>query len=307
MAESPSVEYGALHKFFVSIGVFVVAGAAVVGWALLQPSSVFLTKVDELKELTPTAAGAIRAQQGRLEAAMAWSPVIVGSLALGGVALIVIGIIRWWPLQKMENAIKRHEHDIQLGIATPDETREKQSAEVTADLIEGVSNAVREAVRSDRATTVSIPRVAGLIAEQAFTEEAVITAAAAAYQDDYSVIRGVRVTDEDGRVMILDLLLSSRERFVKSYLVEFKRLTRNTSYDRFRETIRRAERAATLIGTAAEQLIFTRVLFIVDSEVDLGRYPLPSDRRKKTRILFVRAEEVAEMLEDPSRLRAKIG
>jgi hypothetical protein len=299
VADPRSIEYGSLHKFFVSAGIAVFAFAGVVGWALLQKSGVLFVSTKQLARLTKSAEATVESQQQILSTAVHLWLVIVGAIAAGGAILIILGLRAWLPLQRMENAVQKHAHDTEMGIATPAETHAKQSQEIAAERYEMGLEALKIALAAANESTITVP-AAEPVSATAGVEAALINALEAAYSSSHVGVRDPSITDGDGTRLIVDLLLKGKYQLTKSYAVEIKRMSRTMTYHRYRDTIYKTEHAASLLAHAEHTMVLTRVIFVVDDDVDRSSYPPPAEVRKKTRIVFLSRSEVADIIRNPA-------
>jgi hypothetical protein len=103
------VEYGDLNRFFVSLGLAVIAGSIGALWLFLKEPFDLGRTVDQLSKLTPVAREIILQRQEITAATLRLLPYIAASSFVLGVLLIGLGVWRWIPSHRVQEQLQETE------------------------------------------------------------------------------------------------------------------------------------------------------------------------------------------------------
>ncbi|MCP1428526.1 putative negative regulator of RcsB-dependent stress response [Microbacterium foliorum] len=226
----PQFDFGHFYKFIVSAGLVLVAAAFVMPWIFFQSTEILTIPKDELDDLTGTAKELIIERQHGLrdfqEGAFPAVPIVLGVV---GALVVAVGLIAWHARQTTQNALEDIDLETKLAAlsdATPTEVDSKLREEVTEDLGHRGPAAIVELADtepgladsagpgeptrsgSDMTNLNRFGAVVSLMDRMRNWETALFERLQQAYTGETRPRRNVRLTTVDGRVYILDALLS---------------------------------------------------------------------------------------------------
>ncbi|UNK70685.1 hypothetical protein [Microbacterium sp. H1-D42] len=231
----PQFDFGHFYKFIVSAGLVLVATALVVPWIVFQSTGILTIPKSELDGLTDTAKTMIVERQSGLSDFQDWAfpglPLALGTVGFG---VIVLGLMSWHKRQTQQNAIDDLDLETKRAAfadATQLEVDSKLRDEVTEELrAEAATTPAVEPVPDDPASdgerepSIQTPPgepglsrpgadsdpsgVTSLMHRMRDWEVSLFERLELAYTGATEPRRNVRMTTGDGRVYILDALLS---------------------------------------------------------------------------------------------------
>lgn len=240
-------EFSDLYKFIVSLGVILVTLAILGPWLFLREPFDLQVKANELQELTETARQTIvRRQEIVLIATRLW-PWLSPFSAILGLALIFTGIRSW------------HRNQIELDAKTAAESKLAQHRLRNATAQEKVARKQEEAAEPLTVAEMESGKVEGgdTTSVAMRTEQMVI--------DKIRTIapRHHVLTDQVIDDSYFDLILESRELYLKSYVVEIKYVSRAFSYAWLRQTACQVRQQATIYSHFTNSLLNSALLVVM--------------------------------------------
>lgn len=264
----PQFDFGHFYKFIVSAGLVLVATAFVVPWIVFQSTGLLTIPKSELDGFTDTAKALIIERQSGLSDFQDWAfpglPLALGTVGLG---VIVLGLISWHKRQTKQNALddldfetKRaaFEEATQLEVDAKlrDEATEEFQSEAAAapasepapgdpasDGERGASTQTPpgELAPSRPASGPGPTRVTSMMDRMRDWETSLFERLELAYTGATRPRRNVRMTTDDGRMYILDALLSPKGESEWGQLaIELKAVsTSNNIASRLRDAVTR--------------------------------------------------------------------
>ncbi|MGF2949294.1 hypothetical protein [Microbacterium alcoholitolerans] len=233
----PQFDFGHFYKFIVSAGLVLIAAAFVVPWIVFQSTGILTISKNDLAGLTDTAKSLIVERQSGLSDFQAWAfPGLPLALAIVGLCVTALGLIFWHKRQANQNALDDLDLETKRAAfadATQSEVDSKLRDEVTEDLRSEAASAPAsdEEPASDNEDEPSRPNTPGgsgalvdparpasgstppVVATQMHRmrdwESSLHSRLQLAYTGAVRARRNVRMTTIDGRIYILDAMLSA--------------------------------------------------------------------------------------------------
>lgn len=224
----PQFDFGHFYKFIVSAGLVLVATAFVVPWIVFQSTGLLTISKSDLNGLTDTAKSLIIERQSGLSDFQAWAfPGLPLALAIVGLCVTTLGLIFWHKRQANQNALDDLDLETKRAAfadATQSEVDSKLRDEVTEDLRSAArtgQTAVKDAGawkqhNPDETGTLdpTMPGTGtGVVVSQMHRmrdwESSLFDRLELAYTGAVRARRNVRMTTLDGRIYILDAMLSA--------------------------------------------------------------------------------------------------
>lgn len=223
----PQFDFGHFYKFVVSAGLVLVAAAFVTPWIFFQSTEILTISKSELDGLTDTAKALIVERQNGLRDFQARAfPFLPLALGLVGLGVIALGLVAWHARQTKQNALEDIDLETKLAAladATQSEVDAKLRDEVTEDLRSEAAAAPNESAHSESGPSAApgqptssrpdaTPNASGVVVSlmdrMRDWEASLFERLEQAYTGETRPRRNVRLTTFDGRVYILDALLS---------------------------------------------------------------------------------------------------
>lgn len=224
----PQFDFGHFYKFIVSAGLVLVGAAFVVPWIVFQSTGILTISKTELDGLTDTAKTLIIERQSGLSDFQDWAfPGLPLALAIIGVCVTALGLILWHKRQATQNALEDLDLESKLAAlsdATPSEVdaklREEVAEDLGADPVEEPSAASgaepgNDQGAPDASSTHAVLGGSSVVASRMGRirdwEASLFARLEQAYTGATKPRQNVRMTTLDGRMYILDALLSPAE------------------------------------------------------------------------------------------------
>lgn len=220
-------------KFIVSAGVFLIIAAFVVPGLILRDTGVLTISRRELSGLTPTARSDLERRQSIDHFAGHWAPYLGGTLLVGGLVLLVVGVPRLRKQEETADAHARAELDKLLDEMKP-QTEEEQLKRLEAEFTEKVkTTSTTSSGRQRKAVETVIKSTNSRQLQQASkAENEVLGRLVEIAPPRYNLQSRVKLEGaSSNRLLLLDALLISKTKELPDIVVEIKfagkKLSRN--------------------------------------------------------------------------------
>jgi len=233
----------------------ILAADAAFAWAILQSSDVLTTPEDSLPSLTTQGSKAVLRQQEWLGLIINFWPLITIVIAAIGLALIIGGLLRWVPMQKVQDDTDRAVLHGHLSHASPEEKRDAARADAAEALVDGVISATDD------------DKVAATVLRHLEIEDEVVDVVTHVFLSSHIVERDVRIKTDDGRISLVDLLLTARNSKDTSFVIEIKAArVRPISRTRLSGALLATGTAVQMLSSLLDRPFRGLVLFVVDHQ-----------------------------------------
>jgi hypothetical protein len=260
-------EYSDIHKFFVSLGVVLIAFSIVTPWLIYREPFDLLIEKTKLEGLTDTAKAIIITRQNYLERIINIVPYFVITLFISGIALIVYGLFKW---NKKQYQFDKRE------ILTNEKLEkeiEKMSSKAVVEKLErayeeggkNVETNIKETQEEQKLTKENY------IQEYISTEELFIKTIGKYFRKEFSFSINERVASKYD----CDLILRTNDnRFRHSFVVELKYYSRTPTKEQFINSITHLNNVVEYFSKHKKEEndyhYFTGLLFVFYSQGRMG-------------------------------------